>query len=78
MSMGIGKWTLILPCPSEECHHAMHMDDSIVPKITITGGILGCRWRFGLLIAIAMIWYPHNVGGSLCIAGIRLSRSLSS
>ena len=30
------------PMPIEELHHAMHMDDSIVPKITITGGILGC------------------------------------
>jgi Protein of unknown function (DUF3341) len=51
------------PMPIEELHHAMHMKDSIVPKITITGGICGCLGGFGLLIAIAMIWYPHNVGG---------------
>ena len=51
------------PFPSHELSHALHLPDSRLPWIVLTGGILGLLGGYFLQVYAAMIDYPTNIGG---------------
>ena len=51
------------PVPIEELHDALHMHDNRLPKLVLTGGILGGLGGYGLQYCVSTIAYPLNVGG---------------
>lgn len=60
---GYRKMDAYSPMPIEELHHAMHLPHSKLPLLVLAGGIAGCIGGFGLMVYIAVITYPLNVGG---------------
>ena len=51
------------PVPIEELHDALHMHDNRLPKLVLTGGVLGGLGGYGLQYWVSTIAYPLNVGG---------------
>jgi hypothetical protein len=51
------------PYPVEELIHALHIGRSHLPKLVLTGGILGALFGWGLQYWAAVLEYPMNIGG---------------
>jgi hypothetical protein len=51
------------PYPIEELSEALEFHHSPLPKLVLTGGILGLLGGFGLEYWASVIEYPHNIGG---------------
>jgi hypothetical protein len=51
------------PYPMEEVLDALHLHKTHVPKLALTGGVLGLVGGFGLEYWASVIAYPMNVGG---------------
>jgi hypothetical protein len=51
------------PMPVHGLAEALGFYRTWMPPIVLTGGVLGCIGGFSLCIYMAVISYPHNVGG---------------
>lgn len=51
------------PYPIEAVNEALDIHDSPMPKIVLTGGILGALGGYSLQYWASVIEYPHNIGG---------------
>lgn len=51
------------PYPMEEVLDALHLHETHVPKLALTGGLVGLVGGFGLEYWASVIAYPMNVGG---------------
>jgi hypothetical protein len=51
------------PYPIEELSEALELHHSPLPKLVLTGGILGLLAGFGLEYWASVIEYPMNIGG---------------
>ena len=51
------------PYPMEEVLDALHLHETHVPKVVLTGGILGLLAGLGLQYYTSVIAYPINIGG---------------
>jgi hypothetical protein len=51
------------PVPIEELHHAMHLPNTKLPLMVLTGGIIGGISGFLLENWVSIFAYPLNVGG---------------
>ncbi len=51
------------PYPMEDLSEALELPRSVLPKLVLGGGILGCLLGYGLEYWSAVIAYPLNVGG---------------
>ncbi len=51
------------PYPMEELSEALELPRSVLPKLVLGGGVLGCLLGYGLEYWSAVIAYPLNVGG---------------
>jgi len=60
---GYRKVDAYTPYPMEEVLDALHLHHSHVPKVVLTGGILGLIGGWGLQYWTAVIDYPLNIGG---------------
>jgi hypothetical protein len=60
---GYRKMDAYSPVPIEELHDALHMHDERLPKIVLTGGILGGIAGYSLQYWVATNAYPLNIGG---------------
>ncbi len=60
---GYRKMDAYSPMPIEGLADAIGFTRNWVSVVVLVGGLAGCVGGFGLLWWIAMIAYPHNVGG---------------
>jgi hypothetical protein len=60
---GYTKVDAYSPYPVEELIHALQIGRSHLPKLVLTGGILGALCGWGLQYWAAVIEYPMNIGG---------------
>jgi hypothetical protein len=60
---GYRKMDAYSPMPVEGLSEALGMKRNWVSLVVLLGGLAGCCGGFGLLWWIAVIAYPHNVGG---------------
>jgi len=60
---GYRKMDAYSPMPVEGLSEALGMKRNWVSLVVLLGGLSGCVGGFGLLWWIAVIAYPHNVGG---------------
>ena len=60
---GYNKVDAYSPYPIEELAEALELHHSPLPKMVLTGGILGLLTGFGLCYWASVIEYPMNVGG---------------
>ena len=60
---GYRKVDAYTPYPMEEVLDALHLHHSHVPKVVLTGGILGLLAGWSLEYWISVISYPLNIGG---------------
>ena len=51
------------PVPIEELNSILHEERTILPKLTLAGGLTGMLTGFALQYWAAAIEYPMNVGG---------------
>ena len=51
------------PVPIEELNHIIHEERTILPKLTLAGGLTGMLTGFALQYWASAIEYPMNVGG---------------
>ena len=51
------------PYPMEDLSEALELPRSVLPKLVLGGGILGCLLGYGLEYWSAVIAYPLNIGG---------------
>jgi hypothetical protein len=51
------------PYPMEDLSDALELPRSVLPKLVLGGGILGCLLGYGLEYWSSVIAYPLNVGG---------------
>ena len=62
-SAGYRKMDAYSPMPIDGLAEAIGFTRNWVSAVVLAGGLAGCIGGFGLLWWIAMIAYPHNVGG---------------
>ena len=60
---GYTKVDAYSPYPVEELIEALHIGRSHLPKLVLTGGILGALFGWGLQYWAAVLEYPMNIGG---------------
>jgi hypothetical protein len=60
---GFTKFEAYSPVPVEELNDIIHMKRTILPKLSLAGGLAGMATGFGLQYWAAAIEYPMNVGG---------------
>lgn len=60
---GFRKLDAYTPIPVEGLSEALGQHSRALPRMVLIAGLLGCAGGFGLLYWIAVIAYPHNVGG---------------
>ena len=63
MAEGFTKVEAYSPVPVEELNDIIHKTRTILPKLSLAGGITGMLTGFGLQYWAAVIEYPMNVGG---------------
>jgi hypothetical protein len=63
MAAGFTKVEAYTPVPIEELNDIIHKKRTILPKLSLLGGIAGMATGFGLQYWAAVIEYPFLVGG---------------
>lgn len=60
---GYRKMDAYSPLPVEEIHEALELPQTRLPRIVLTGGLIGCAVGFLLQCWVSMDAYPLNIGG---------------
>jgi hypothetical protein len=63
MAAGFTKVEAYTPVPIEELNDIIHRKRTILPKISLLGGLAGMATGFALQYWASVIEYPFNVGG---------------
>jgi hypothetical protein len=61
--LALGKLDAYSPYPVHGIDEAIGIPRSIVPRIALTGGLLGAIGGYGLIVFCNVIDYPINIGG---------------
>jgi hypothetical protein len=63
MAEGFTKVEAYTPVPVEELNDIIHKKRTILPKLSLLGGLTGMATGFGLQYWASVIEYPMNIGG---------------
>src|SRR5688500_5508478 len=63
MAEGFTRVEAYTPVPIEELNDIIHKKRTILPKLSLLGGLAGMATGFGLQYWASVIEYPMNIGG---------------